>query len=497
MPISHCSSLASLALRLIAIIALTLLPAAGRATAAPDGSPTAAEWQGIRRLMQRDVLLAPPVISVWQPEGQLNAPDAAGDNGLHFGYDVAIDGSTLVVGAYVDSSPLVDAGSVYVFEKPAAGWGAVTQYAKLTASDAAASDLFGKSVAIDGSTIVVGAPYDDTATITNHGAVYVFVKPGAQWVSMTQTAKLTASDKTGQDRLGWDVGISGGTVAVGAPYHDGNAKDEQGAVYVFERPSGGWAAWTGSMAESAELYGYEGTPGDHLGTAVAISGETIIAGAPDHNLGGQINPDSGVAYIFRKDGGWTSGTEHARLAPSDSAELDYFGLSVAIDGNVAVVGSPGDPSPQNAANTSAVYVYRRPPGDWAAPDPYTENARLTASDGVYSDNFGRAVDISGSIIVVGANFDKVNTQDKQGSAYVYIEPAGGWANHTENARLLAGDGVTLDEFGFSVSISGLTIAAGAPRNSVQPSGYHLGSTYLFKGIDWSDSIYLPLLTKGS
>ncbi len=122
-----------------------------------------------------------------------------------------------------------DQGSAYVFVKPGGGWASATETAKLTASDGAASDLFGQSVAISGDTVVVGADGDDVGANADQGSAYVFVKPGGGWVSATETAKLTASDGAANDLFGTSVAVSGDTVVVGSP----GASGDRGAAYVF------------------------------------------------------------------------------------------------------------------------------------------------------------------------------------------------------------------------------------------------------------------------
>jgi uncharacterized repeat protein (TIGR02543 family) len=158
---------------------------------------------------------------------RLTASDGvAWDN---FGYSVAItiSGDTVVVGAYSDDS---EKGSAYVFVRPVGGWVDMTETAKLTASDGEAGDRFGYSVAISGDTVVVGAYGDDIGNNDNQGSAYVFVRPGGGWATTsTYTARLTASDGAAWDHFGASVAISGDTVVVGA-YGDDSGK---GSAYIF------------------------------------------------------------------------------------------------------------------------------------------------------------------------------------------------------------------------------------------------------------------------
>ena len=162
--------------------------------------------------------------------------------GDKFGYAVAVDGDIAVIGAYQDDGNGADSGAAYVFTRVEGVW---TQAAKLTASDGAAYDNFGISVAVDGDTVVVGAPGDDGAG-ADSGSVYVFVKPTGGWATSTETAKLTASDGAALDYFGYSVAVDGDTVLVGAYQDDdGDDSEDSGSAYVFTKPnsSGGWADW--------------------------------------------------------------------------------------------------------------------------------------------------------------------------------------------------------------------------------------------------------------
>ncbi len=390
---------------------------------------------------------------------------------MAFGYSVAIDSDTVVVGAYWHHHGTVyGVGSAYVFVKPTAGWPFLTQVAKLTASDGAFHDQFGWCVDVSGNTIVVGANNDDNSGFTSNGSVYVFVKPGSGWTDMTETAKLIASDAADSDEFGRRVSISGDTIAVGVPNDDIGTNVWQGSVYVFTKPAGGWI----NSTETAKLTASDGVAGDHLGAALAISGNTIVAGAYVHDHGQGLG--EGQAYIFYQSGGWVSSTENARLTASQSFSHDYFGWSAAIDGDLVVVGAPGDYS-WDGLGVPSVFVYLKPVGGWNG--DLTEQAVLTASDGIFSDDFARSIDVSGDYIVAGAPMDDVGSQPDQGSAYVYSKPIAGWANMAETDKLTARDGVAGDFFGNSVSISGSTIVAGAHKNDITASNDDIGSAYIF------------------
>ncbi len=375
-----------------------------------------------------------------------------------------MSGDTVVVGAPDDDvGANVNQGSAYVFVKPGTGWAGATEVAKLTASDGAGADFFGFSVAVSGDTVVVGAWFDDVGANANQGSAYVFVKPGGGWASGTQTAKLTASDGAADDRLGLSVALSGDTLVAGGDGDDVGANADQGSAYVFVKPGGGWANGT----QTAKLTASDGAAGDALGLSLAVSGDTVVGGAYADDAG--ANTDQGSAYVFVKPGGgWANGTQTAKLTASDGAAGDFFGWSVAVSGDTVVATASGDDVGANADQGSA-YVFVKPGGGWASA---TQTAKLTASDGAAGDLFGYSATISGDTVVAGAYADDVGANADQGSAYVFVKAAGGWASATQSAKLTALDGAADDQFGLSVALSGGTLVVGAPGdNAAQGSAY--------------------------
>jgi hypothetical protein len=415
----------------------------------------------------------PQAASAWNELGRLVASDLTGE----FGYTVAVSGDTIAVGAQGDDEQAGGAGAVYVFTKPGTGWADGTQAAKLTASDAAINDGLGGSVSISGDTIVAGAAGDGLS-----GSAYVFVKPPGGWSDMTETAKLTPSDGASSAEFGISVGISGDTIVVGARGDDDNGTSS-GSAYVFTKPPGGWATGT----ENAKLTASDGDDYDYLGNAVAIDGGTIVAGA--HGDDDRANA-AGAAYVFaRPGGGWTTGTETAKLTASDGAAQDFFGMAVAVEGDTVVAGASADDVGSNADQGSA-YVFKRGTG-WTSG---TETAKLTASDGALQDEFGKAVAVSGDVVVAGAHYDDWGTGIifNEGSAYVFEKPGSGWADMTETASLRASDGEASDEFGMSVALDGSTLVIGCYRDGVGGSPDQ-GSAYVFGLFLPKDFLYLPMI----
>ncbi len=391
-----------------------------------------------------------------------------GDAENYFGYSTAIDGSTLVVGAYGYDA---DTGQVYVYEYNP-DLDLFKEVARLRASDYTAGDRFGFSVAISGDTVVVGAYYADNVDQGyNSGSVYIYEKPFNGWVGSSQeSAKLLASDGAIDNYFGRSVAISGDTVVVGAQGDDDLGLNS-GSVYLYEKPT---RYWVDSNQENAKLLASDGAADDYFGFSLAISGDTVAVGMyKDDDLGSA----SGSVYLYEKPiNGWVnSNQENAKLLASDGALGDYFGVSVAISGDTVVVGAYYDDDLGN--NSGSAYIYEKPNASWV--DSNQESAKLLASDAAENDYFGRRVAISGDMVVVGAYYDD-DLGSYSGSVYLFEKPTNGWVNsNQESAKLLASDGASGDFFGTSVAISGDTIVVGA--NKDDDIGGDSGSAYVFKG----------------
>jgi hypothetical protein len=331
----------------------------------------------------------PIVIDPWLvEEGKLVATDAAAHD--HFGISVAISGTTALVGTNHGFATVNFSGSAYVFTRTGSSW---SQQAKLDASDAAINDHFGGSVAISGDTAVVGAAKDEDAG-SSSGSAYVFTRNGSIW---TEQAKLTASDAAADDLFGTSVSVWGNTALVGA-FGDDDAGSSSGSAYAFTRTG---SIWT----EQAKLTASDAAANDFFGRSVAISGNTAVVGADGDDDGSSA---SGSAYVFTRTGSiWT---EQAKLTASDAAADDSFGRSVAVSGNRAVVGAYLDDDGGLASGSA--YVFTRTGSIW------TEQAKLVASDAAARDNFGTSVSVWGDTAVVGASSDD-DADINSGSAYTF------------------------------------------------------------------------------
>jgi hypothetical protein len=326
-----------------------------------------------------------------------------------FGHAVAISGDTVVVGAPRQDrgspDPLLGYGAAYVFNYYEGGPGNWGQQAELFASDEQPGDLFGWSVGIAGDTVVVGAHGEDGGAgdpLSYAGAAYVFQRDWGEPISWYQATTLRASDAQAGDMFGWSVAIAGDSLVVSAVGEDGGPGDPlngSGAAYLFGRYHGGadnWGQVTALRASDAQAL-------DYYGTSVAFSGDTVVVGNANEDGGaGDPHPYSGAAYVYDRDvGGADNWGEATILRASDAGAYDYFGVSVAIDGDTVVVGASyedggaGDP----LTDSGAVYLFGR---DEGGAGNWGQAAMLRAPDGQSGDHFGASVAISGGFVVAGA-----------------------------------------------------------------------------------------------
>ena len=403
------------------------------------------------------------------PEDWLTA--SVGLGGDHFGISVAIDGNTAVVGADRANSKK---GSVRIFTRDPNGlW---TQQAKLEGENT--GDQFGWSVAVEGDTVVVGAhAYDgeDTngTTLENSGAAYIFTRTGGVW---SQAAKLAPTVPEEYAFFGGSVALAGNTLAIGSRLYDAEDFLGSGAAYVFTKSGTTWSQQAKLTASIPRQLAY-------LGYSLAVDGDTVLAGAyGDDTVFGELG--SGSAYVFDKPpGGWTDGNETAKLTASDRQPSGYFGFSVALDGDTAVIGARQHNDPITGAGSGAAYVFARESGVWG------EKAKLTPSDAAAGDNFGMSVAVEDDTVVVGSWQDDDNGRNS-GSAYVFTKPALGWAGTLETLKLTAPDGAANDRFGWSVGVDldavrGDLALVGAYSDDIA-TGMDAGSVHVLGIPDWKD-----------
>ncbi|MCB9336589.1 MAG: FG-GAP repeat protein [Lewinellaceae bacterium] len=376
--------------------------------------------------------------------GQKRMPADAAE-GDFFGGSLAISGDYAIIGAFLDDDNGDKSGSAYIFVRSGTSW---VEQAKLTASDGAANDYFGQSVSISGDYAIVSA-YQDDDDGSDSGSAYIFIRSGNNW---SEQAKLTASDADAGDLFGISVSISGDYAVIGA-YLDDDGGTDSGSAYVFVRSGTSWT-------EQAKLSASDGDADDAFGFSVSISGDYVIAGAYlDDN-----STNSGSAYVFARSG--TTWSEQAKLTSSDGAFGDNFGESVAISGDFAAISASYDDD--NGMDSGSAYVFARSGTTW------TEQAKLTSSDGNPGDLFGLRLSISQDYIVLGAHRDSDNML-QAGSAYVFVRSGTNWS---ERVKFTACDGEINDFFGFNTAVSGDYIIISA--NGDDDNGTNSGSVYFFK-----------------
>ncbi|GEP41612.1 hypothetical protein BGE01nite_09030 [Brevifollis gellanilyticus] len=381
----------------------------------------------------------------------------------------------------------------------------VAQQAYFKAHNTGAGDKLGYSVAVSGNTVVVGAPAEDSSSTgvnstsdeaaTDSGAAYVFVYDQGAW---TQQAYLKAGNAGANDQFGYAVAISGDTLVVGAPFEDSasgtpdESAENAGAAYVFTRSAGAWS-------QAAYLKASHPGADDRFGSAVGAAGKTVVVGAwgedgsatgvngtPDNNA-----TDAGAAYIFSRaeaNGAWI---QQAYLKAGNTGAGDQFGWSVAVSEDTVVIGAPKEDSSltgvnaafnENAANAGAAYVFTRSGGTWG------QQAYLKAGNAGASDAFGWAVAASGDSLIVGAPNENTGNgvingatnelAPSNGAAYVFVRNSAQW---TQEAFLKTGyTGVNV-QGGYSVGLSGDTAVMGIPRDSFEAKGVVVSGSYVTPG----------------
>ena len=424
----------------VKVCALLLLIAAGALLSGPAGfgpgkqSAAAALRSEVKKLLASD--------------GQ------ADDN---FGWSVAISGDTAVLGARWEHAGDSYAGAAYVFQRDQGGAGNWGEVKKVTGSNAVEfGDNFGFSVAISGDTVVVGTPYGPSEA-------YVFERNEGGADNWGEVTKLTASDAQTGVNFGISVAVRDDTIVVGARRERvGGTKG--GAAYIFGRDQGGEGNW----GEVNKLTASDAQDWDWFGSSVAVTGDTLVVGAPFEDAWGS---QAGAAYVFRRDtGGAGNWGQLAKVTASDAQTKDYFGWSVAVSGDTVLVGAPyGD-----AGDTGATYIFQP---DQDSADTWSEVEKLTASDAELFDHFGGSVAISGDTAFVGARNEDAGG-NRAGAAYLFRRDEGGPGNWGEVTKLTASDAQADEQFGVSVALGGEAAVVGATDQELV--GDRKGSAYVFE-----------------
>jgi hypothetical protein len=415
----------------------------------------------------------------------------------------------------------------------------IAQQAYLKASNTGASDRFGWSVAVSGDTVVVGAPRESSNangvngnqndnSFGEAGAAYVFTRNGTSW---SQQAYLKASNTDLADHFGFAVSVSGDTIVVGAIDESSNSTGvngsqannsaaSSGAVYVFVRNGTTWA-------QQAYLKASNTGVADRFGQALSVSGDTLVVGAfgessnavgVNGNEADNSATNAGAAYVFVRSG--TAWTQQAYLKASNTGAQDWFGFSVSVSDNTAVIGALMEDSDATGVNgtgldlatdSGAAYVFTRSGTTWS------QQAYLKASNTGNGDVFGSAVSVHGDTLVVGAHQESSsatgvngdqsdNSAVLSGAAYVFVRTGTIWS---QQAYLKASNTESVDRFGQSVSVSVDTIVVGAGAEDSNATGVNgngtdnsfqsAGAAYVFvrNGTAWSQHAYLKASNAGA
>lgn len=359
------------------------------------------------------------------PTQKLTPPVGADDDA--YGWSVALDGDTLMVGSTYDATVADDAGAVYVYTWNGTEWVFAQQ---LTASDAAADDEFGVAIALEGDTAMISAVYDNAKA----GAVYVFERDAGVW---SQTQKLVPNDSAADDLFGISIALDGDLALIGAPGDATPLPVKDGSFYIYERGAGTWTQMDRVIAPLNSTIA--------LGASVTLDGTTAYVGAV---LDGSSQFDRpGAVYIYEYAAGEL--TQIDKVTASDGATLDLFGASIRVLDDTLLVGAPG-------ASAGSVYTYSFVTDEWVQGD------KITAPDPATYTSFGASMALDGETILVGAPNEMPQpngtlTGTEPGAAYLFTRNDDTW---NQQYTLTAGN-TDADYFGLSVALEGNTAIVGA------------------------------------
>jgi len=342
-----------------------------------------------------------------------------------------------------------------------------TQVRKITLDDSLDYDVLGSSVAFDGSQLLAGTRFDQMSYATSlDGRAHLFSRNTGGTDAWGEVKRFTVSDGFTFEQFGYAVALGGDTGFIGAPQED-DIETNAGAVHVFTRDQGGAGAW----GETKRLAASDGAHGDFFGQAISLDGDTALVGAPGNSVAAN---GGGAVYVFARDqGGPGNWGETAKIMPSDPHDAARFGSSVALAGDIAVIGAYRDGA--LGSLYGAAYVFYRGGGN---PATWQEIKKLAAYDAADWDGFGVSVAVSGDLVIVGAD-TKHEAGVEEGAAYIFGRNQGGADNWGLIKKLSAADAAPDDAFGTSVSLSGDYVLVGAPGVNGGPV-IILGAVYVFR-----------------
>jgi hypothetical protein len=373
----------------------------------------------------------------------------------HFGYSVAVGGNTAVIGAPEDA---LLTGSANVYNKVGSNW---VQLQKIIPPQAGSNDLVGISVAMENDLLAIGAPGFNpglTNSVGLNGTVYVYQRgTNGFW---TEQARITAPDAQRNDRFGVSIAMNGQSLVIGSSFHSDFGATNNGSIYVFDFTAVGWQL-------AAKITPNDLTNNSNFGERVAISGDTIIAGAASSILSTGLVFNvlaPGAAYVYSRstvDPFFRPWTFQQKLVPTNAAVADQFGFSVAVNNDTALVGAPF------SASGGSVYAYTRTATNW------TEQAQLVSSNSAAGDNFGFSVSFLGNRALIGAPGKTSDRVSGLGAAYIFEQADTAWFEQQELLPLQTAKNF---QFGFSTAIDPAALIVGASSASI---GRGTGAAYAF------------------
>jgi hypothetical protein len=370
----------------------------------------------------------------------------------HFGYSVAIDGTTALVGAHkADAKNIQDSGAAYVYSLGNAGW---QQQAKLIADPAYADDTLGGTVALKNHMAMLGVMRRDDKG-EDAGAVFAFEREANSW---SQKQILTAIDAKAGDAFGQSIALTARFLVIGAPRSDTPHKDS-GSAYVYVREKDTWQF-------QAKLMAKDGAAGDLFGISVAIDGDTVLVGA---DLNDEQAEKAGAVYAYVFDG--KQWHHQAKLMAKDGANTDIFGVRVALFGDTALISARRDDLEGVGADAGSAYVFERTKEKW------TQTQKLVAPDGKADDRFARGVALNKETALISAmHHDAIG--NNAGALYVFKKQLGLWRY---TSKMVASDGVPEDRFGWNIALTDKTAIIAAPHRD--DNGNASGAAYVLDLVD--------------
>jgi hypothetical protein len=372
--------------------------------------------------------------------GQQKIQAVPGIPGQRFGAATALGQTQLLVGASQETvSGRVSQGAVYAFGRSGSS---IPQQQRIVASDGTQNAFFGLSLGVSGGTLVVGAPGIGNFQV---GSAYVFTFTGSTW---SEQQKLVAADGAQNQSFGTSVAVLGDNAFVAAG----------SGVYVFARSGAVWSQ-THKIPRAPRI----------VSASLAVSGDTLLVGHgcdPDE----ATTPCRGAVFVYARTGAqWL---EQQKLVPSERQAGDVFGISVALSGNRALIGASGR-TVGGRVGQGAAYLFDRVTAGFA------EQQQLVAVDGVAHDQLGLSVALDGEVALVGApGHEHAGENSDHGSAYVFARSG---ATFVQDRELRASDGQNNDAFGTSVSLSGGLALIGAPNDDGPLTGQGSAQVVTFQG----------------